>query len=72
MTTTLQPPANPAAMLELRRKWEDELAMLRRDLRAAIKEGDRIASESTRNGYLRHELKAKIDQREANLAKYRA
>lgn len=72
MTTTLQPPANPAAMLELRRKWEDELATLKRDRQAAFKEQARISSEGVRVAHLIDELGDKIDQREANLAKYRA
>ena len=68
--TTIQP-ADPAAMQRLRDNWQREVDQLEGDLRHALQEARRISAQGVRIAHLIDELREKIDQRNANLAKYR-
>lgn len=68
--TTIQP-ADPATMGRLRDKWQAELRTAEYDLRQALKDAARISSEAVRIAHLIDNLRETVDQRTANLAKYR-
>ena len=64
-------PADPAAMQRLRDNWQRDLDTLNRDLRLALKRGHEVAAEGVRVAHLIDDLREKVDQRSAQLAKYR-